>query len=103
MSFNERQQLAKKSQILSSWSWFYLNSEANLQYSRYPKQSKLITDKGTGEFKRVTIIPYLGYSKRFEEDRAAAFKVGLQLKAVQERIKVIEEKFKKNNNRKWQR
>lgn len=86
MSYKKRQELVKKSQELYSWDWFYLNSESNLQVSRYLKASKLITDKVTGEFKRISIIPYLDFSQRFKEDRAAAFKIGLEIRANQEKL-----------------
>lgn len=85
-SYEKRQALIKKNQELYSWNWFYLNSVDNLQLSRYPKMAKLITDRVTGEMKKVSIIPYLDFSKRFKEDREKAFKIGVEIKANQDKL-----------------
>lgn len=85
-SYLERQKLIKKNQELYSWNWFYSNSSEYLQVSRYPKASKLVTDRITGEIKRVTIIPYLDFSKRFKEDKEKAFKTSLEIRANQAKI-----------------
>lgn len=84
--YEQRQRLIKRNQELYSWNWFYLNSAENLQASRYPRMTKLITDRVTQEIKKVNIIPYLDYSKRFKEDRDRAFKIGLEIKANQEKL-----------------
>lgn len=101
MSYEKRQKLVKEIQVLSSWSWFYLNSE-NLLASRYPKASKLITNRSTGNIEKVTIIPYLDYSKRFKEDRDAAFKIGFRLRAAKEKLdefdKLRDKRRNKQNN-----
>lgn len=81
--YYRKQKLIKENQELYSWYWFYLNSENNLQYSRYPKSAKDIMDRDTKEIKKVTIIPYLDYSKRFKEDREKAFQVNLKIRENQ--------------------
>lgn len=85
-AYDKRQALIKKNQELYSWNWFYLNSAENLQMSRYPRMSKLITDKQTGEVKKISTIPYLDFSRRFKEDREKAFKIGLEIKANQDKL-----------------
>ena len=74
-------ELQKKRQILSSWNWFYQNSESNLAVLRYAKVNRTIVDRETGKSKPIKVYPYvtdmwnnhygnsIDYSKSFTDDR----------------------------------
>ena len=94
--YHKRQKLIKENQELYSWYWFYLNSEANLQYSRYTKMSKEIVDKDTKQNKMVTTIPYIDFSVRYKQDREKANKMYPKIRENQREIdrlnKLLDEK-----------
>ena len=93
---DEIDRLIVNNQKLYAWYWFYVNSETNLQYSRYPRVSKEITDKDSKEVKTISKIPYQEYSKRYKEDKDKAFKINLLIKKNQQRI----DELKKQENEK---
>jgi hypothetical protein len=78
--------LQKKRQVLSSWNWFYQNSDSNLAVSRYLKVNRTIIDRETGKSKPIKVYPYvtdmwnnhygnsIDYSKSFTEDREKSSK-----------------------------
>lgn len=92
----EIDRLIVDNQRLYAWYWFYVNSETNLQYSRYPRVSKEIMDRDTKEVKIINKIPYQEFSKRFKEDKDKAFKINLLIRKNQLRI----DELKKQENEK---